>query len=602
MNPKATLVHVTHEAVGKIGGIGAVLDGFFTSKAYLAAVERTILVSPLFSYDGPAHERLGQNGEVLYSSVDGLINSTYATQFRRIEKVYNVNIVYGRRRFIDSRCGVSSSPEVILVDITRMDKEPLNEFKRQLYEEFGIRSDHYENLWEFEQYIRLALPAIAAVKAIGACEQDNQAVIIAHEFMGMPAALAAMLDRSCQFKTVFYAHEVATMRRIVEKHPGHDTMFYNVIKRAYENNLCVADVFGDQSWYFKHVLVDAAKYCDAILAVGDFAVDELRFLAPEFESANIDLVYNGIPAYEINVTEKLRSKERLQRYCHNILGYRPDYVFTHVTRLVPSKGLWRDLRVLEHMEKEFRTLGKTAVLYILSTETWRRRIQDILAMEASYNWPVAHREGLPDLSGGEAAYYTAIQEFNARSRNIKVVFINQFGFCRDCCGLRMPDDMEFMDIRKGSDVEFGQSIYEPFGIAQIEPLSFGGICVVSNVCGCAGFVRDITAGKDVPNVIIADYTDLDRQDYSDIEDMLTIDRYARDRIEKYVSQKVAMEICDRLPKTDGETETMIRTGYDLAKHMSWDVVVENYLLKSLGNALHKQHYIEESYRGYSSVA
>jgi hypothetical protein len=27
----------------------------------------------------------------------------------------------------------------------------------------------------------------------------------------------------------------------------------------------------------------------------------------------------------------------------------------------------------------------------------------------------------------------------------------------------MPADMEFMDIRKGSDVEFGQSIYEPFG-------------------------------------------------------------------------------------------------------------------------------------------
>ena len=26
--------------------------------------------------------------------------------------------------------------------------------------------------------------------------------------------------------------------------------------------------------------------------------------------------------------------------------------------------------------------------------------------------------------------------------------------------------MEYADIRRGSDVEFGQSIYEPFGIAQ----------------------------------------------------------------------------------------------------------------------------------------
>ena len=181
-----------------------------------------------------------------------IVHNNYANQFRRIEQKYNVGIVYGRRRFFDSRTGVSSSPEVILIDITRIDKEPLNVFKRQLFEEFGIRSDLYENLWEFEQYIRLALPAIAAVKALGACDHDSQAVIVSHEFMGMPTALAAMLDRSYHFKTIFYAHEVATMRRIVEKHPGHDTMFYNVMKQAHQSNLYVTDVFGDQSGYFKH--------------------------------------------------------------------------------------------------------------------------------------------------------------------------------------------------------------------------------------------------------------------------------------------------------------------------------------------------------------
>ncbi|MHC5140089.1 MAG: hypothetical protein ACYSOF_09450 [Planctomycetota bacterium] len=30
---KPTVVHVTHEAAGKIGGIGAVLEGMFTSSA-----------------------------------------------------------------------------------------------------------------------------------------------------------------------------------------------------------------------------------------------------------------------------------------------------------------------------------------------------------------------------------------------------------------------------------------------------------------------------------------------------------------------------------------------------------------------------------------
>jgi glycogen synthase len=145
----------------------------------------------------------------------------------------------------------------------------------------------------------------------------------------------------------------------------------------------------------------------------------------------------------------------------------------------------------------------------------------------------------------------------------------------------MPADMQFMDIRKGSDVEFGQSIYEPFGIAQIEPLTFGGICVFSSVCGCSGFLRDVTGARDVSNVIIADYTNLETQNCPDIEDVLQIDRATRDRIEANQSEKVAMQICSRLPKNETEIESMIQSGYELARNMSWDVVVNNYLLKSL---------------------
>ena len=75
-----------------------------------------------------------------------------------------------------------------------------------------------------------------------------------------------------------------------------------------------------------------------------------------------------------------------------------------------------------------------------------------------------------------------------------------------CRKTHLPDTI---DIHRGTDVEFGQSIYEPFGIAPIEPLTFGGLCVFSNVCGCAGFVNDAIAGinsssKDgTRNVIIA---------------------------------------------------------------------------------------------------
>ncbi len=579
MSFETTTVHVTHETISKVGGIGAVLQGFFTSKSYLDAIDRSILVGPLFTTEGFVHERLGENSEVLYSSLDGFVNTGYAQAFRKIENFYNTGIIYGRRTFIDKETGIKSSPEVILIDVRYMDKGPVNEFKKHLFEEFGVQSNLYEHLWEFEQYIRLAPAAIEVLKAIGAAEDST--VIIAHEFMGMATALAAILEPCCHFKTVFYAHEVATMRRIVEEHPGHDTMFYNVMRQAHKDRLYVNDVFGNQNSYFKHSLVEASKYCDYIYAVGDYVMDELRFLAPEFETANIDIVYNGIPAYQISVAEKLASKEKLQNYCENLLDYRPDFIFTHVTRLVQSKGMWRDLRVLENIEKEFRAQGKTGVLFVLSTEVSSRRSQDIQTMESTYKWPVAHREGWPDMSGGEANYYTAVQEFNAKNRNIKIIFINQFGFEPQKCGKNMPYNMEFIDIRKGSDVEFGQSIYEPFGIAQLEPLTFGGICVFSSVCGCSGFLRDITCGEAIKNIIIADYTNLAIHDYTDIEDLLQIDRAVRDRIEASESEKVAMQICSRLPKNDADVESMIQAGYEMAKNMSWDIVVKDYLLRSL---------------------
>lgn len=584
MDHKTNVVHVTHEAIGKIGGIGAVLEGILTSNAYLENTGRTILVGTLFTTEGPVQNRLGPGGEVLYSSADGFVGTGYAEAFRSIEKFFNVDIAYGRKLYEDKRTGVKSMPEVLLIDVRQTNKAPINEFKSRLFNEFGIMSHLYEHLWDYEEWVRLAPPAIAAIKAIGAVTHNEATIVISHEFMGMPTVLAAKIDRNSNFKTIFYAHEVATVRRIVEEKNGHDTMFYNVMKAAQAEGASLPEVFGDQSSYAKHALVEASRYCDNVLVVGDYVAEELRFLAHEFATANINLAYNGIPAYRISLEEKKQSKAKLQQYCQNLLSFVPDYVFTHVTRLVRSKGLWRDLRVLEKIEKGLRPLHKTAVMILLSTEVGLRRSHDILRMESEYHWPVVHHEGLPDLSGGETVFYRAVQEFNAKSRNIKMLFINQFGFEQQHCGMRMPEDMEFMDIRKGSDVEFGQSIYEPFGIAQLEPLSFGGICVLSSVCGCAGFIRKISCPEEIRNVIIADYTDLNGIKFNDIEDMLKIDVGIRNQIEHSVGEKVAMEILARLPKTDEEMVEMINTGYDLAAQMSWDVVVENYILPGFAKA------------------
>jgi hypothetical protein len=268
------------------------------------------------------------------------------------------------------------------------------------------------------------------------------------------------------------------------------------------------------------------------------------------------------------------------------LKYEPDYVFTHVTRLVPSKGMWRDLRVLEHLEDLLRPRNETAVLFTLSTEVPARRGDDIRRMEQFYHWPVVHREGLPDLSTGEAVYYQGVQEFNAQSRYIKVIFVNQFGFDRRTCGQRMPADMEFMDIRKGSDAEFGQSIYEPFGIAQVEPISFGGVCVFTNVCGCAGFVEKAAGGR-TPNAIAADYTDLPEKGLRP-EQLMSIGQPQRDQIENTVAAVVANDLIGRLPRTPREFEHSIERGYELAQQMSWDAVARDYVLPGIQRASRAQ--------------
>jgi hypothetical protein len=583
-----TVVHVTHEAIQKIGGIGAVLQGLLTSPVYLEQVRRNIIIGPFWPSDAAGEQRLGPHAEVLYSSMDSLSRSPLAARFREIEQKYGVGIVYGRRRFADKATGVISSPEVLLLDVSRFEPARLAEFKYDLWQRFGLDSSKYDNIWDYDQYLRLAPPAIAALHALGASGSSDPCIILSHEYMGVATALAALLEGpQWNFRTVFYAHEVATVRKIIEGHPGHDTMFYNVMRSAVAQGLYVEDVFGPQSGFYRHALLKTTRFFDGIFAVGDYVLKEMRFLGPDFVHLDSQLAYNGVPCWKISVDEKMASRRKLQQYCHNLLGYTPDYVLTHVTRLVPSKGLWRDVRVLEHLEPLLRERNETAVLFTLSTEVPARRPEDIRRMEQAYHWPVVHREGMPDLSHGEAVYYQSVQEFNARARNIKVVFINQFGFEAHLCGQRMPADMEFMDIRKGADAEFGQSIYEPFGIAQVEPISFGGICVFSSVCGCAGFIDKVTGGRPSPNVIMADYTDLPHKDLRP-EHLISIGQALRDQIEHSVAAQVAATLLERLPRSPAEFEQAIARGYDLAQHMSWDAVARDYVLPGLARAARAQ--------------
>ena len=592
--PRSTVVHVTHEAVHKVGGIGAVLQGLVTAPPYADHVDRTILLGPLLDPLGTGP--LGSDGVVLYDNWNGIWSDDVGAALYQVETDRGVRIVYGRRRLTRSD-GSAVDPEVLLVDTSGVPRG-LGGFKYDVHERFGLASDLYDHEWEFEQYMRLAEPGYDAL--VGLLGDDDLCYLIAHEFMGMGTVLKALMVEDRRFVTVFYAHEVATARRLVEDGPGRDVAFYNTLRGARDSGADLERVFGSQDDFFKHGLVRRAHHCDAIIAVGDWVVEELRLLGPEFSGRGVDVVYNGVPAMRLSAADKSEARDRLKQYAERLFGFGPDFVFTHVSRLVTSKGLWRDLLVLEHLDEVLARRGQTAVFIVLATETGPRTPSQVTRMIEAYGWPLTHREGHPDLSAAELEFDLQVRAFCARSRAIKVLFVNQFGWDAASCGSPMPADMSFDDLRHGTDVEFGQSIYEPFGIAQVEPLSCGAISIISDACGCLGFLQGVVGAHtaavsreaDKPSAGILSGTGIGCicGAYTQLPERLAgvppaqIGADTCRQVEEIRSREVAAALAGRLSAAPEHLEVLLERGFAAASQMSWERVVEDLFVPALERA------------------
>ena len=578
------VVHVTHEAVAQVGGIGAVIAGLVTSEAYAGRVSRTILLGPLFVGDSPAGRRLGTGGKVIYSSLDSLAPSRWAEKFAPIEAQHEVHIVYGTRPVTDACTRRTVETEVVLVDVSRADHDRLDRFKAALYEKFAVPSDRFQDVWDFEQYVRLAEPGFRAVRALAGDGRERM-IVIAHEYMGVPTALAAVMSGENDTRTVFYAHEVASVRPVVETSPGHDTMFYNVLAQAQCDGATIEEVFPSVADNYKHPLVKAARHCDHVFAVGEQVRRELAFVDSRFRPDDIDLVFNGIPAERVTPAQRSESRSHMQHYAADLFGWRPTWVMSHVARPVLSKGIWRDLRVLHALEGMLAARGESAAYFMLGTLGGQRRRRDVRRMERTYGWPVHHARGYPDLVPGEDLLAEMFEHFNSEHRAVRVVLVNQWGWDRRQCGRRMPREMNFADIRRGVDVEFGLSIYEPFGISQLEPLGYGAVCVASSVCGCVGFARRAAGDEGMaPNVLVGDFVTLAAPMETDRLKELTI--ADRTRLEDAQAQRLAGLLAEALVDADDVLSARLERGQQLARRMSWEHVVGEYFLPALDRAAH----------------
>ncbi len=567
-------IHVTHEAIQKIGGIGAVIRGLAVTPVYQQAFPRTLLYTPLFDRDGPIENRLGPDADVLFSHIDGIDVNGWGERLRPIEERFGIHVVFGRKRLRAEHGGDGSAEvDILAVDGAGMKSAARSTFEYQLWEHFGIASDRFAHDRDYDQYLRIGAVLIDLTEAIYG--RDERVVLFSHEYMGMASALAFEVakreERRSGDKTFFYAHEVSTARAVVEEHPGHDLAFYNLLRLDRDAGISLEEEFGSFAHYSRNELIKRTVHLDGIIAVSEVTREELIYLCPEMDASRIHVVPNGLAVDAPGYDEKLHSRERLQHYCERLFTFRPDVIMTHVTRLVISKGIWRDVRLLYQIDEELARTGQKGFFVLLSTLIGGGRSDaDIARMEGEYGWPVLHREGWPDLMGYEVEIAKFLELFNARSAALKGVFINQYGFGRPTSGWRTPEGSSVRDLRLGSDAEFGLSIYEPFGIAQLETVPYGGIPIVSSVCGCAATLEKEIDARDA---VILDFTRVPpsfRGALNHKADFQNVTMEMRDLVETEICRQASAQIAAALPHTDEARRERFTRMQACARTLDWD--------------------------------
>jgi len=581
------VVHSIHDASLRAGiesddPVAWALGGLLATDAYNAQVERTVLAGVLTgSMDALRRESALS---ILYSGKLGIfagVTERERVAIRQVERRYGVSVVYGTLR-----CG-RHAHEVLLVDATQAVRADGNDFRYACWERFGLDSQRHDGDVGYTLAMNAARPLLAALAAIGATVSDGPKIAVAHGSLGMPLLLAAELDEPTAWRTLFYAYETPAARQIVERRAGHDTSFYNVMAKARVAKLALETIYGSQDDLPEHALLRLATTCDAVLAVSEHVADELRFVGGRFAGVPLEVVPLGMPAKAVTPVDRADAAGRLRAYAAALAGYEPDFVFTHVDPMTVSKGLWRDMRVLEHLDAQLKRQGCRALYLLFSSSAADGRApEEVAAWEVEYGWPLQHRAGNGDLHEAEAALYLeAIEPFNRRAGAIRAILINQAGWGEGRLGRRTPLGMTVADCLHGADLVFGQSIYEPFGLRTAEAALAGTPVCVSNVCGSVSALRK-AAGELPENVIVADYVKMPPGYWlGSPYDALAIDQGVRDWVEQKNSLAAAHALAQRLTVDDAVRRARLESGERIRAALSWDGIAENTFLPAMRRVL-----------------
>ncbi len=568
------VVHVTNEAGIKKGGIGATLFGLISLEKYHEDVKRTILLGPFQKNKQTEYEMLQQNISIKYLTreITSDISSELKIKFESIEKRYNIEILYGIRLFKEKEI------EIILIDSTDADINRLNIFKGKLFDNFGFQSDLFEHDEEFEDCMSIAVPALRTVYTLTDLKTIKNKFLICHDVYAIPTLLASKM-MNMEYRNFYFLHEVPCSRDIIENFHGHEIAFYNIMDNIDPEKKKTTHCGINCTKCFRFGMMKLIKEADRIFSVGDHLEREMKYFYPEID-LKIEKIYRGIPNYYYDIEKKFQAKEKIIEYTSSICGFRPDYIFTHITRLIPSKGLWRDLQIMNHIDKFLQEKGKRGILIFLSSVIPEGRSKsEILTMEKEYGWPVIHKIGYPDLVSHEIDCYKNLQKFNKSAKSVRAILVNQFGWSQDKCGTAVPEDMDFHDLRLGTDVEFGLSIYEPFGISHLESLTVGAICVMSSTCGSIGLLKKELDSLENENLIIADYKESGK-DFS-ASALINLEEEKLTALEMTVSEKTAQELIKKLPQNFEDHLQLFKNGYKMSNKLSWDKIYDELYRQTL---------------------
>ena len=584
------VVHSIHDASLRedIGGndpIALALNGLLATDSYNDQVQRTVLAG---TFAGTL-ETLRRDGalSILFSARLGIfagVTERERVALRQVEQRYGVNVIYATLR-----CGCYAH-EVLLADVGRAVRAEGNAFRFACWERFGLDSQRHDADVRYTRAMDAAQPLLTALHAIGATAAAGEKIAVAHDSLGLPLLLAADLAEPDGWRTAYYAYSTPAAQRLVAQRSGHDTSFYNVLAKAKVAKLALETIYGSQDDLPEHALLRLAPSCDVLLAVSEHVAEELRFIGGQFAGSALDVVPPGLPAPAVAPEDRAGARQRLRAYAAELAGYVPDYVFAHIDPVTVHTGLWRDLRVLEHLDGLLKRQRCRAIfLLVASADGARHTPEEVLAWEAEYDWPLRHRNDNGDLRETETALYLdAIEPFNRRAGQIRAVLVNQIGWDVAGLGRRMPPGLTMTDCLHGADLVFDQSIYEPFGARLVQAAAAGTVVCASSVCGGVPALRKAAGGELPANVVVADYVNLPQSYWLGTPyDALAIDQGVRDWVEQTNSLPAARAISQRLSYSDAERAALVERGNQLRERMTWESVAHEQFMPALRRTLRK---------------